>query len=51
MNQSKKVLFLGLGRMGRPMVNNLASSGRFSIDAFDPYPVSGLDSSVYRYVF
>ena len=38
MNPTKRVLFLGLGNMGRPMTVNLASSGDFLIDAYDPSP-------------
>lgn len=35
MQPTKRVLFLGLGNMGFPMATNLATSGKFHVDAFD----------------
>jgi len=31
----KKILFVGAGNMGYPMIQNLAKAGRFQVFAFD----------------
>jgi 3-hydroxyisobutyrate dehydrogenase-like beta-hydroxyacid dehydrogenase len=46
MKPTKRVLFLGLGNMGRPMTFNLASSGDFLIDAYDPLPSTSSHQNV-----
>jgi 3-hydroxyisobutyrate dehydrogenase-like beta-hydroxyacid dehydrogenase len=47
MQPTKRVLFLGLGNMGRPMTSNLALSGDFLIDAFDPMPSTSSHPNVF----
>jgi hypothetical protein len=46
MKPTKRVLFMGLGNMGFPMANNLASTGNFMIDAYDPMPITSSNPNV-----